>query len=93
MRFENGDLIVWSEDLWPKGRIERDGACRFSPNCEDGRGEGRPSHEGCPNASAAFAERMGGESLAGYERWTPLCQARAEARWGPEAVRRVSDGD
>lgn len=88
MRFDNGDLVKWSEDLWPEGRKERSGECRFAPNCLNGKGEGKPSFESCV-LPAEFAERTGGEQVGGYARWTPLCRTRAEARWGRDQVEMV----
>lgn len=87
--FDAGELDVWSPDQYPLHQPGAQGVCRFAPDCANGRGEGLPSHPGCPENPAEFSEKLGGPNLAGYPRYVALCRSRAVARFGAAAVRQT----
>lgn len=84
--FEAGVLEVWAPDQYPAHQPGAQGVCRFAPDCANGKGDGMPSHPGCPGNPAEFSELTGGSALAGYTRYIPLCRARAVSRFGQQAV-------
>ena len=98
--FAAGELVLWDPSLFA-GATGGDqmkglqGMCRFAPNCAPTPEvpDRRPSHPGCPDSPAMYAERFGGPNLTGFERWVPLCRDRAIQRFGIGAVERVDAGE
>lgn len=93
--FENqGKLVKWSPDLFPHDPEAAGGKCRFAPTCggvtlPSGKTT-RPDHPTCPNAHAEFAEHTGMDrGDAGFERFIALCRAKADKRYGAQALAAV----
>ena len=99
-------IVPWSPEYF--GQHDPDGAagmCHFAPNCGGGieygkpdketgeRKRTRPDHDTCPSAPAEFAARTGMlREEAGFERYVPLCRARAVRQYGDVAVRTAEQG-
>lgn len=91
---EREGVVRWSPELFPHDEAATAGRCHFAPNCGGVEFRGKlttPDHKTCPGAPAEFAERTGMQHEgAGFERYVPLCRARAARRYGSSALDRLS---